>query len=130
MAEYEGRSYPAVCPYLYYRDTAAALEFLTGAFGLRERMRSTGPDGAVNHAELEIGDSVIMIGRVPTAASSRDDGGVYVHVDDVDAHYATATAAGARVQESPTDQPYGVRSYGVLDLEGRQWWFSQPLGRR
>jgi uncharacterized glyoxalase superfamily protein PhnB len=53
--------------------------------------------------------------------------GMYVYVDDVDAHYARAQAADADVEGEPIDQPYGVRSYGVLDPEGHQWWFVKPL---
>ncbi|MEX1009225.1 MAG: VOC family protein [Acidimicrobiia bacterium] len=52
---------------------------------------------------------------------------MYVSVDDVDTHYARATAAGADVEGEPVDQPYGVRSYGALDPEGHQWWFVKPL---
>ncbi len=130
MPTYEERSYPTVCPYLYYRDADAALAFLTRAFGFRERMRSTGEDGAVNHAELEIGESLIMIGRVAGADGGTQGGGVYVHVDGVDAHFEQAKAAGAEIQDAPADQRYGVRSYGVLDPEGHQWWFSEPLGAR
>ena len=131
MPEYEGRHYPTVCPYVFYRDGAAALAFLTTALGFRERMRSTQPDGNVGHAEVEIGDSVVMIGSPPDQQTPTQLGhvtsGVYVHVDDVDGHYQRAKAAGAKVQEEPTNQRYGVRSYGVLDPEGHQWWFSQPL---
>lgn len=129
MPEYGGRSYPAVCPYLYYRDTDAALAFLTAACGFRERMRSAGDDGLVSHAELELGDSVVMIGRVPDARADTMGGGVYVHVEDVDGHFGRAKAAGAAVQDEPADQPYGVRSYGLEDPEGHQWWFAQPLER-
>lgn len=127
MPTYEGRTYPTVCPYLYYRDTNAALVFLTHACGFRERIRTAGDDGLVNHAELEFGESLVMIGRDPDAVAGAGSGGVYVHVDDVDRHFDHAKAAGADIQEQPTDQRYGVRSYGLLDPEGHQWWFSQAL---
>jgi uncharacterized glyoxalase superfamily protein PhnB len=129
MVEYEARSYPTICPYLYYEDAPRALDWLVNAFGFTERMRATYPDGRIGHCELAYGDSVVMVGSPP---EYRADGGnaarfgLYVHVDDVDAHHARALAAGARVQEPPTDQEYGVRSYGVLDCEGNQWWFAQP----
>jgi PhnB protein len=132
MPDYHGHHYPTVCPYVFYEDGDAALAFLVNVFGLKERMRSLAPDGAVSHAEVEIGDGLVMLGCPPNHKSPAQLGhvtsGVYVHVDDVDAYYARAKAAGARVQEDPTDMPYGVRSYGVLDSEGHQWWFSQPLG--
>jgi len=129
---YAGNTYPTVCPYLYYQDGFAALEFLTAAFGFRERMRSEGQGGALGHAEMELGDAVIMLASPPDHKSPAQLGqvtiGIYVHVDDVDAHYERAKAAGAFVQDEPADMPYGVRSYGVRDPEGHQWWFSQPRG--
>ena len=54
-------------------------------------------------------------------------GGLSVRLPDVDAHYARVKAAGARIEREPTDQPYGLREYGVRDLEGHRWWFSTPL---
>jgi uncharacterized glyoxalase superfamily protein PhnB len=54
-------------------------------------------------------------------------GGLSVLVDDVDAHYARSVAAGARVDNAPADQDYGLREYGVRDLENHRWWFATPL---
>ncbi len=53
--------------------------------------------------------------------------GLYVHVDDVDAHFERAKAAGAEIEGPPEDKPYGDRVYGALDPEGHQWWFAQAL---
>ena len=132
MTTYDTRTYPTISPYLYYEDGAAALEWLPTAFGLTERMRSAADDGTVVHAELELGDAVVMLGCPPGHRSPKRSGerqfGIYVHVDDVDAHHARAVAAGAEVDGKPAGQSYGVRSYGALDLEGNQWWFAQPLG--
>lgn len=131
MPEYGGQRYPAVCPYVYYEDGPKALEFLADAFGFRERVRDMRPDGSMGHAEVDVGDAVIMLGCPPGHKSPSRvgsiGGGVYVHVDDVDGHYQRAKAAGAQVQGEPTDMPYGVRTYGALDLEGNQWWFSEPI---
>jgi uncharacterized glyoxalase superfamily protein PhnB len=133
VAHYEGRDYPTICPYVFYRDGDAALEYLTRVFGFHERLRTTTPDGSVGHAEVQLGESVIMVGCPPDFVTPKELGtatvGLYVHVDDVDAHYQRAVDAGAVPDDQPTDQPYGVRSYGIKDLEGHQWWFSQPLGR-
>ena len=52
-----------------------------------------------------------------------------VRVDDVDAHYARARAAGASIDGEPQDMPYGLREYGARDLEGHRWWFSSPVKR-
>jgi PhnB protein len=131
MIEYGGFSYPAVSAYVLYEDVAAALEFLATAFGFTERMRNLNPDGSLSHCEMAFGDSVIMLGSPPDYRKPAKLGavtvGMHVHVDDVDAHYARAIAAGAQAQAAPVDQPYGVRSYGALDPEGHQWWFAQPL---
>jgi PhnB protein len=131
MAEYGGQRYPTVCPYLFYEDLPAALDWLGEAFGFIERMRDVQPDGSLGHCEMTFGDAVIMMGSPPNRTSPAHLAsvtvGLYVHVDDVDAHYARATAAGAKTQRAPIDAPYGVRSYEVLDLEGHLWWFSQPL---
>jgi uncharacterized glyoxalase superfamily protein PhnB len=54
-------------------------------------------------------------------------GGLSVRIPDVDAHYARVKAAGAHIESEPTDQPYGLREYGVRDLENHRWWFSSPL---
>lgn len=123
--------YPQLCPYLYYEDMSAALTWLAEAFGFRERMRTTNPDGALGHCEMELGDAVIMMGSPPGHKSPAHLGqatvGLYVNVDDVDEHHRRAKAAGAELQGEPTDQEYGARIYGVLDLEGHQWWFSQNI---
>ena len=58
VAHYEGRNYPTVCPYVFYRDGGAALDYLTHVFGFTERMRTTGPDGTVGHAEVQLGESM------------------------------------------------------------------------
>jgi uncharacterized glyoxalase superfamily protein PhnB len=133
MPDYGGMHYPTVSPYLFYEDLQAALDFLAAAFGFVVRMRQTQPDGTLGHCEMTCGDSVVMFGSPPGFKNPAHSGhvsvGIYVHVDDVDAHYERAVEAGAEAQESPTDQPYGVRSYGALDLEGHQWWFAQPTGR-
>ena len=120
-----------ISPYLFYKDGIAAMEFLTHAFGLRERMRTVDDAGQLRHGEMQYGSAVIMMGCPPDHRTPKELGhvtvGVYVYVDDVDTHYATAVAAGADTQGPPQDQPYGDRIYGVTDLEGQQWWFAQRL---
>ena len=108
VAHYEGRNYPTVCPYVSYRDGGAALDYLTRVFGFTERMRTTTPDGGVGHAEVQLGESVVMIGCPPAFVTPKELGeatvGLYVHVDDVDAHYRRAVEAGAQPDEEPTDR--------------------------
>jgi uncharacterized glyoxalase superfamily protein PhnB len=123
--------YPALCPYIYYVDLPAAIDFLDDAFGFRERFKEVRQDGSLGHVEMELGTAVLMMGSPPGVKSPAQLGqsnvGMYVHVPDVDAHYQKAVAAGADVEGEPEDMPYGVRSYGVKDLEGHQWWFVTPL---
>jgi uncharacterized glyoxalase superfamily protein PhnB len=124
-------SYPTLCPYIFYEDTGAALEWLAGAFGFRERLRTTNADGELAHVEMQVDDAVIMMGSPPDYKNPAHLGqvtvGMYVRVDDVDAHYQRAKAAGAEVQGEPTNQEYGDRIYGALDPEGHQWWFAQSV---
>ena len=121
-----------VTPYLLYEDGAAAIEFLTQAFGFREERRTTGSTGGL-HAELEVAPDGgwIFLGqptgdfRNPAVAGRTSQ--VYVLVDDVDSHYARAKAEGARITEEPNDLPFGHRRYGCVDPQGHEWSFAQPI---
>ncbi len=136
---------PSVIPMIAYEDAAAAIEWLVQAFGFRERLRYTEPDGTVSHAELELGGGLIML-ATPTpdyvsprrhretcenARKSFDNpyvvDGVLVNVDDVDAHFAQAKAAGATILSEPEDVDVGVRHYRAEDPEGHRWMFSQEI---
>ena len=125
--------YPTVTPYLYYEDAAAAMDWLVKAFGFEERMRMENDQGRVGHGELLIGDGLVMVGEPgsgyenPNKRGGRSTSGVNVYVDDVDAHFERARAAGATINEEPADQEYGDRRYIVEDLEGHDWFFSQRL---
>ena len=97
---------PRITPYLLYEDVASALDWLSAAFGLRERTRLPGPDGSVGHAEMELADGVVMMGCPgPRYRNPRRTGHVtqelYVYVDDVDNHFERAKAAGATILEEP-----------------------------
>lgn len=121
-----------VVPYLLYEDVGAALDWLCVAFGFREELRHVGPDRNVTHAELRYGDDVIMLGDPGGDFEAPHRHGricqqVLVYVDDVDAHYEQALAAGAAVLEPPADQPYGTRRYRATDPEGHLWDFHEAL---
>jgi PhnB protein len=123
---------PRITPYLLYEDADAAIAFLSGAFGFNERMRIPGPDGKVAHAELELGDGLIMLGHPgPEYQSPKHVGHVtqqlYVYVDDIEKHFLNAKEHGATIQEEPADQFYGDRRYGCLDPEGHHWYFAQHV---
>jgi PhnB protein len=120
-----------IAPYLLYEDGAAAIDFLTNAFGFEEVMRMD-ENGVVNHAELRLGDDSVMLGdpgedyRNPKNADHYS-ALVHVYVDDVDAHFERAKAAGAEVVMEPTDQEYGDRRYDAKDPEGHLWSFAMTL---
>ena len=127
---------PRITPYLYYSDLGAAVGWLIQAFGWQEKMRANGADGKPFHAELIVGtDGVLMMGSPgPKYRNPKDLGHVtqslYVRVDDVDALFARATSAGAKVIEPPADQEYGDRRCAVEDCEGHNWFFAQPVDKK
>lgn len=119
-----------ITPYLFYENVAGAIEWLTTAFGLRERYRLTAPNGAIAHAELELGGGVVMLGNVGARNSARPStvrSSVYVYVADVEAHCQRARSAGAAIVEPPADRPFGDRLYLAQDPEGHEWYFAQRV---
>ncbi len=120
--------YPQVTPYLSVNGAAAAIEFYTQVFGATERMRMPGPGDTVGHAELELGDSVIMLAdEAPDIGfrSPKTLGGtpviVSVYVEDVDAVVERAVAAGATVTMPVDDMFWGDRYGKVTDPFGHEW---------
>jgi uncharacterized glyoxalase superfamily protein PhnB len=121
-------------PCLYYDDAPAAIEFLCRAFGFKRRLVVPGEHGTVLHAELSLGDDVIMVGSASAAKariSPRGVAGLHqalcVRVDDPDAHYARSLAAGAQLERALQDEEYGSRGYMVRDPEGQSWYFGTYL---
>ncbi len=120
---------PSIVPTLLYADAKAAIRQLTEAFGFSELSVYEGEDGAVMHAELAQGNGVVMLGSkgrggvFDTAMKGAGPAGVYVVVDDVDAHHRRAAEQGAEILMPPTDQDYGSRDYMARDLEGNVWNF-------
>jgi PhnB protein len=115
-----------VTPYLVVPDADAELAFLKAAFGATEVVCHRNPDGSVMHAELAIGDSLIMLGQaggqwVPLTAA------LYLWVPDVDVTYARALASGATSESEPEDKPYGHRNAGVVDRNDVTWWIGAPV---
>jgi uncharacterized glyoxalase superfamily protein PhnB len=132
MTENPPDGYPRVTPYLMYEDPAAALDWLAKAFAFRERFRHTGDEGWVDHAEMEIGDGLLMLAK-PGAdyRSPRRLGGatalVHVYVDDIHGHFERAKAAGAVIRTEPLEKPYGTIQYSAADPEGHLWLFSEQV---
>ncbi len=121
-----------VVPYLIVKGAAKAIEFYTAAFGAKETFRME-DGGRIGHAEIQIGESKIMLadehpelgylgpqGRSPVT--------LVINTGDCDAMFASAVAAGAKVEREPKDQEYGARNAAVIDPFGHTWYFSQHLG--
>jgi PhnB protein len=121
-----------VTPYLLYEDVAAAIDWLSRAFGFEERLHFADDDGTVTHAEVALGDGVVYLGHPGAEYRSPKRVGtsshlVHVYVKDVDAHHARAVEAGVPVLGELEDTPYGDRRYDAEDLEGQRWSFAQRM---
>jgi uncharacterized glyoxalase superfamily protein PhnB len=126
MPENAATIYPA----LSYENAREAMSFLTSAFGFEELMVVSGEGGSIVHAEMNLGPAVIMLGSnkpemgwvsprgLPAVSQT-----LYVAIDDVDAHYARARAAGPEITRELSDTDYGSREYGAKDPEGHHWSF-------
>ena len=134
---------------MFYADPRQAIDWLCRAFGFEVRMIVDGPDGRVEHSELEFAEGLVMVSGVDPSpaktgqtwrqrvASPKANGGRFtqslcLYVDDADAHCARARAAGAEIAHEPVTNDYGPdhwtdRSYAAFDLEGHMWWFMQRL---
>lgn len=122
------QDYHTVTPYLVVPHVSRLLTFLAEAFGAVERIRYPRADGSVMHAEVKIGDSIVMMGE-PTPGMEPVPGAIFLRVDDADAAYRKALAAGATSVSEPMDQPHaGERYGGVKDPCGNLWWPAAPLG--
>jgi uncharacterized glyoxalase superfamily protein PhnB len=118
------RAMATIIPTFRYDDARAAIAFLHDAFGFEEHAVYE-EDGVVHHAELKLGDAYIMLGE--RTSGNADFPGrettTYVVVEDPDAHYARAAAAGADIVRELTDQDYGSREYAAKDTGGNVWSF-------
>jgi PhnB protein len=123
--------YHAVTPYLIVKDAARAIEFYKKAFGAKEHFRMARPDGKVEHAELQIGDSRVMLADESPemgAKSPQSIGGtpvtIHLYVADVDGVARKAIDAGAQLMRPIADQFYGDRNGSIADPFGHMWWIS------
>ena len=126
---------PQVIPYLYYEDAGPAIEFMEKAFGFKIESAFRSPDDErVLHAQVRTGSGVIFVGPgmepFGTRALPNPDfvsAMIYVYVDDVEAHYERAKAAGAQIQAEPHVHFGGNRQYTASDPGGQRWTFAQPV---
>jgi uncharacterized glyoxalase superfamily protein PhnB len=116
--------YHTVCPYIVVAGVAQLIDFAKQAFDAKEVHVSKRPDGTIMHAEVKIGDSIVMMGESP---EKKFPAMLHLYVEDVDAVYQRALAAGAKSMREPADQPYGDRSGGVEDAFGNQWWLATHI---
>jgi PhnB protein len=122
---YRPEGYNDVTAYLVVNDAGAALEFAKQVFGATERFTMLTPDNKIGHAEIQIGDSVVMLADASTSDQGVHMPGVLnVYVKDVDDVYAKALAAGGTSLREPADQFYGDRSAGAQDPSGNHWWMA------
>lgn len=137
--------WPRISSALYYDDARAAIDWLCKAFGFELRLLVEGDGGRIEHSELTYGEGVVMVGearpdkleRMPYVRSPSQVGGgntqnMMVYVDDVEAHYARAKAAGAVIDAELETHDYGDDywadyGYGCRDIGGHHWWFFQRL---
>lgn len=128
MAKNPPKGYHSVTPALVVRDAAKAIDFYKEAFGAEEVDRMPGPDGSIMHAEIRIGDSMIMLGEENPAWQTKSPltlggvhGSLHIYVDDADAAFARAVAAGCEARYPMEDAFWGDRYGKVTDPFGHEW---------
>ncbi len=119
-------TYHTVTPYLVVSDAEGELTFLKAAFGATESSCQRNPDGSIMHAEIRIGDSLVMMGQAGAQWRAKN-ASLYVWIENVDDVYAKALAAGATSESAPENKPYGHRNAGVIDANGITWWIGSPI---
>jgi PhnB protein len=117
------KGFHTITPYLVVHGAAGLIHFMKQTFKANEHHRATHEDESIMHAELQIGDSTLMLSEARGEMKPMP-GMLYVYVDDVDVVYERALQAGAKPLRPPTDEFYGDRSGGVEDMCGNQWWIA------
>ena len=115
--------YHTVTPYLAVPDAQALVDFVVKVFDAKEREVIRQPDGRIRHAEVQIGDSIMMLGSTSSTFGTAT-ATLYVYVDDADARYQKALDAGATSISKPADQFYGDRHAAVKDPNDITWWIA------
>ncbi len=124
----------SVTPYLAVQDGAQAIDFYKRAFGAKEVMRMSGPDGKVSHAEIKIGDSILMLGASPAGNEVRapqpmgpSTVSIFLYLDNVDSTFQQALSAGAKQTQPLTDMFWGDRYGRLTDPFGHSWSLGQHI---
>ena len=121
------QGFHTITPYLTVREAAELIDFVKQAFGAEELHRGKGPSGGI-HAEVRIGDSIVMIGGGGAWRGTPMPVAMHLYVKDADAVYKSALQAGATSMQQPVDQPYGDREAGVKDLCENHWYIATHQG--
>ena len=119
------KGYHTVTPYLLAEDADKLIDFLKAAFGASSTECVRDKEGRTMHGEVKIGDSIVMVGgkkKDPTSMAM-----LYLYVEDTDAVYQQALAAGGVSLMEPTDQFYGDRNAGIQDPDGNKWWIATHI---
>ena len=116
--------YRTITPSAAMYDCETAIAYYKEAFGAEERMRFAGPDGKVMHCELQIGDSIFMLGEPMDKPYAMH---AMLYVEDCDAVFRRAVKSGGTVKQHPTDQFYGDRTGSVVDPFGNEWHISTHI---
>lgn len=116
----------SVTPYLVVHDAASLITFLQSAFDAEEIIRHARPDGTIMHAQIKIGQSLVMMGE-PMGNQQPKPAMLHLYVDAVDDVYQNALEAGATSIMEPSDQFYGDRCSGVTDKHGNTWWIASHI---
>lgn len=124
--EFVPQGYHSITPYLKLPSSERLVEFLKVAFGGTERGRLLRPDGTLLHAEIVIGDSVVMVHEAPSGSRVKPST-LYLYVEDVDATFRRATDAGGTTIMEPTNMYYGDRVACVADVSENDWWIATRL---
>lgn len=115
--------YPTVTPYVVVEGAAECLDFIREVFGGEEKMRMDRPDGRIGHAEMRIGDSLVMVADAG-GENTPQTAMLHLYVENCETTFERAVGAGATVLREPTDQFYGDRMAGVRDRFGNSWWLA------
>ena len=121
--EYKPKGHHTVTPYLIVDGAETLIAFIVEVLDGSESMRMPGPDGRIGHAEMQVGDSVVMLADAPHPAD-RTTAMLHLYVPDTDATYKRALAQGATSLREPRDEFYGDRISGVRDTTGIKWYFA------
>ena len=134
--------WPRISSSLYYEDAAKAIDFLSRDFGFEVRLKIEGDGGRIEHSELVYGGGLVMVAseklekfpkhRAPAKVGGANTQNMMVYVDDVEAHFQRARAAGAKIVREPETHDYGEeymtdRGYECEDIGGHGWWFYERL---